>query len=70
MDIRHPCQAFDEELLDWAGESELPIRVLLNKADKLNFGAQKKLFSFAATLRRSFHRLFQTFSTRGEVKPR
>ena len=41
-DIRHPGQAFDEELIDWAGASELPIHVLLNKADKLSFSAQQK----------------------------
>ena len=41
-DIRHPGQTYDEELLEWSGASELPIRVLLNKADKLSFSAQQK----------------------------
>ena len=40
-DIRHPNQAYDEELITWAHESELPILVLLNKADKLSFSQQK-----------------------------
>ena len=70
MDIRHPCQAFDEQLLDWAGESELPIRVLLNKADKLSFGAQKRALS-SLQQRYADHvtASFQTFSAaRGEGK--
>jgi len=35
MDIRHPLKAFDQMMLNWAVASELPIHVLLNKADKL-----------------------------------
>jgi GTP-binding protein len=42
MDIRHPLQAFDQELVDWAAASELPLLALLNKADKLKRGAQQK----------------------------
>ncbi len=41
-DIRHPAQPYDEELINWSAESELPIHVLLNKADKLSFSAQQK----------------------------
>ena len=40
MDIRHPFQSFDEELLAWSAESELPLHILLNKADKLKSGAR------------------------------
>ena len=70
MDIRHPCQAFDEQMLDWAGASELPIRILLNKADKLSFGAQKQTLS-RVQQRYAKHPTasFQTFSAaRGEGK--
>lgn len=42
MDIRHPLQPFDTELIGWAAASELPLLVLLNKADKLKHGAQQK----------------------------
>ncbi len=42
MDIRHPLQDFDTELIDWAAESELPLHILLNKADKLGRGAQQQ----------------------------
>ncbi len=41
MDIRHPLQAFDATMIDWAAQSEMPVRVLLTKADKLKFGAAK-----------------------------
>lgn len=42
MDIRHPNQSFDQELIEWAQQSELPIRVLLNKADKLSKSRQNQ----------------------------
>lgn len=41
-DIRHPGQPFDKELLEWAAASELPLLILLNKADKLGRNAQAK----------------------------
>ena len=43
MDIRHPLQPFDIELIEWAAPSELPLHILLNKADKLKRGAQGKV---------------------------
>ncbi|MEM7101046.1 MAG: ribosome biogenesis GTP-binding protein YihA/YsxC [Pseudomonadota bacterium] len=63
MDIRHPNQAFDKELIQWANDSELPIRILLNKMDKLGFGkAQNALRQLTAEYRS--HPLFtaQIFS--------
>lgn len=42
MDIRHPLQPFDRDLLSWAAAAELPLLVLLNKADKLKQQAQMK----------------------------
>jgi len=41
-DIRHPGQPYDEELLSWSAASNLPIRVLLNKADKMSSSASQK----------------------------
>ena len=35
MDVRHPFQTFDRQLLRWAGQAALPVLVLLNKVDKL-----------------------------------
>ena len=39
MDIRHPFESYDEVMLEWARQSELPTLVLLNKSDKLKRGA-------------------------------
>ena len=36
MDIRHPLTALDEQLLDWFLPRNLPVHILLNKADKLS----------------------------------
>ncbi len=41
MDIRHPLTEFDILMLDWATASEMPMHILLTKADKLAFGAAK-----------------------------
>lgn len=40
MDIRHPLQPSDQYLLDWCASIEMPVRVLLSKADKLSRSAQ------------------------------
>lgn len=39
MDIRHPLKNFDIQMLNWAKQAELPIHILLTKADKLGRGA-------------------------------
>ncbi|GAC1035576.1 ribosome biogenesis GTP-binding protein YihA/YsxC [Pseudomonas sp. No.117] len=41
MDIRHPLTEFDRLMLEWAQASSMPLHILLTKADKLAFGAQK-----------------------------
>ncbi|HCS29339.1 MAG TPA: YihA family ribosome biogenesis GTP-binding protein [Spongiibacteraceae bacterium] len=41
MDIRRPLGAFDSTMLAWAIESEMPVRILLTKADKMSSGAAK-----------------------------
>jgi len=38
MDIRHPMQPFDVQMLDWALEARMPVHILLTKADKLKRG--------------------------------
>lgn len=38
-DIRHPLKEFDRMMIDWASQSQLPVHILLTKADKLNKGA-------------------------------
>jgi GTP-binding protein len=45
MDIRHPLTPLDESMVDWALKRELPVHVLLTKADKLGRNqAQNTLF--------------------------
>jgi len=41
MDIRHPFRDVDQELLHWATDSEIPVLILLTKADKLKPGLRK-----------------------------
>ena len=38
MDIRHPLQEFDTTMINWAAEADMPVHVLLTKADKLSRG--------------------------------
>ena len=38
MDARHPMTPLDEELLEWFAPRQLPVHVLLSKADKLSRG--------------------------------
>ena len=38
MDIRHPLQDFDQQMLNWAAQAGLPVHILLTKADKLKRG--------------------------------
>ena len=45
VDARHPLTALDLQLIDWIGE--LPLVVLLTKADKLPRSAQARLLSEA-----------------------
>jgi GTP-binding protein len=38
MDVRHPLQPFDEQMLNWALAAHMPVHILLTKADKLKKG--------------------------------
>ncbi|MEX1057875.1 MAG: ribosome biogenesis GTP-binding protein YihA/YsxC [Natronospirillum sp.] len=42
MDIRHPFKEFDQSMLQWAVDAEIPVHILLTKADKLKRGGQKQ----------------------------
>ena len=41
VDIRHPLKEFDEMMINWSTDAELPMHILLTKADKLKRGAQQ-----------------------------
>lgn len=36
MDVRHPLKDLDQMMIDWALNRELPVHILLTKADKLS----------------------------------
>lgn len=41
MDCRHPLQEFDRMMLNWAESCDMPVHILLTKADKLKKGPAK-----------------------------
>ena len=41
MDVRHPLKEFDRLILDWSAAADMPLHILLTKADKLSYGAAK-----------------------------
>ena len=41
MDVRHPLTDFDMQMIEWCEHTQLPLHILLTKADKLNYGAAK-----------------------------
>jgi GTP-binding protein len=52
MDIRHPLKEFDVAMLDWATSANMPVHVLLTKADKLKRGpAQAALLQVKKALK-------------------
>lgn len=52
MDVRHPMQPFDQQLLNWATSAEMPVHILLTKSDKLKNGpAQSALLKLRQGLR-------------------
>lgn len=44
MDIRHPMKEFDQMMVEWCQASEVPLHVLLSKADKLKRGPAKSAY--------------------------
>lgn len=41
MDVRHPLKDFDQMIIQWAAEANMPLHLLLTKADKLSYGVAK-----------------------------
>ena len=42
MDARHPLKDLDCQMIDWCTEFQVPLHILLTKADKLTPNVQKK----------------------------
>lgn len=54
-DIRRGLTAYDEQMLAWSAEQELPVHILLNKSDKLASGAARRtLTAVSETIDRRF----------------
>ena len=63
-DIRHPLKEFDRMMIDWAVASDLPIHILLTKADKLKKGpAQNTLLAIKQELKETASVSVQLFSS-------
>ena len=41
MDVRHPLQPFDQQMLSWGTAATMPVHILLTKSDKLKRGPAK-----------------------------
>lgn len=54
MDIRHPMKELDQQMVQWAVTSHIPVLVLLTKADKLASGARKKQLNLVRELSQKF----------------
>lgn len=64
MDIRHPLKESDKTLLHWAITQQLPVHVLLTKADKLSRNqVQQALLGFAAYCKHLPDVSWQAFSS-------
>lgn len=59
MDIRHPLKELDQMMINWAFNRELPIHILLTKADKISRGEAQS----TVLLVRKQYELMQDFLT-------
>lgn len=65
MDCRHPLQEYDRMMLSWAESADMPVHILLTKADKLKKGpANNTLLQVKKILKPSQDRVsMQLFSS-------
>ena len=64
MDSRHPLREFDQLLLKWCDQSNIQVHILLNKSDKLAYGALKQTKKTVKTNLETYHNAItvQSFS--------
>lgn len=64
MDCRHPMKDFDRNFLIWSRQCELPVHILLNKADKLSKSDLNKTLRFVGDIVQPYQDLisYQLFS--------
>jgi GTP-binding protein len=64
MDCRHPLQDYDQMMLKWATSADMPVHILLTKADKLKKGpATSSLLQVKKTLQPEQRVSVQLFSS-------
>ncbi len=67
MDIRHPLKALDQQMIEFSAARELPVHILLSKADKLSKNEQIKSLSLVKKALKPFMEkqeiTVQTFSS-------
>lgn len=49
MDIRHPLKEADQQLISWSVKCEVPVHILLTKADKLSANESRKVHKEVST---------------------
>lgn len=63
MDIRRPFTDLDQQMMGWADDLQLPVHILLTKADKFSRGkAQSVLFDVRRNWLSAYHASAQLFS--------
>ena len=68
MDVRHPLTDFDQQMLAWCKHSEMPVHILLTKADKLKRGpAMSSLLKVKNTLKDQPNASIQLFSATKKI---
>ena len=69
IDIRHPQQKIDREIIDWLGESGVPFTIIFTKADKLGtVKAQQNVAAWMKELKDVWEELPPYFITSAEKK--
>lgn len=64
MDIRHPLKETDQHLIQWASQCQLPLHILLTKADKLSTSEQRKVLQEVQSELKIYPNIsLQTFSS-------
>jgi GTP-binding protein len=70
MDIRHPLKEADQQLIAWSVKCEVPVHILLTKADKLNNSEARKVLKEVTTALEPFGstlsvQIFSAMETQG-----